>query len=276
MDRFFGRDAAAAALQTTRHVYDSAVWQLFWPLTNGGKTVIPAHGIELNADSLAALIAEHGVTITDFVPSVFNTLVPQLVTDRAMHQSLRSLRSIIVGGEEITPASTYSFMAHFPGVRVANLYGPTEASIGCICYEVTGREGGRIPIGRPISNVQVLVLDRDGNPVPVGVAGELHLSGACLGLGYLGDEAKTNAVFLDHEFAEIRHRKLYRTGDLVRYLPDGNLEFLGRLDQQVKLRGHRIELGRSKACWADTLECVRWWWLCARTPRASGNLWRMW
>jgi len=129
------------------------------------------------------------------------------------------------GGEEITASTTYTFMAQFPTVRVINLYGPTEASIGCICYEVTGKEGGKIPIGRPISNVHALVLDKKKNLVPVGVAGELHLSGRCLGLGYLHDEEKTKAAFVDNPFSEIPYSKLYRTGDLVRYLSELNQPF---------------------------------------------------
>ena len=243
MNEFFGADTAAAALQTTRHVYDSAVWQLLWPLINGGKTIIPAPGMELNAEYLSLLIATHSITIADFVPSVFNVLVPQLVVHGPICEQLASLRAVIIGGEEITPATTYRFMARFPDVRVVNLYGPTEASIGCICYEVTGTEGGRIPIGRPISNVGTLVLDAHGGLVPVGVAGELHLAGACVGLGYLKDAEKTQAAFSSSGFAEMGPGKTYRTGDLVRYRADGQLEFLGRVDRQVKLRGHRIELG---------------------------------
>ncbi|MFL5532477.1 MAG: non-ribosomal peptide synthetase, partial [Gemmatimonadales bacterium] len=243
MNEFFGPATAAAVLQTTRHVYDSAVWQLFWPLINGGKTVLPGPGAEGSAETLAHLIERHQVTITDFVPSVFNALVPQMVAAAPLRQQLRSLRAIVVGGEEITPATTYQFMAAFPGVRVINLYGPTEASIGCICYEVTGSEGDAIPIGRPIANVRVLVLDPDQNPVPVGVAGELYLGGACVGLGYLNDPEKTRASFVNPGVAEAGRGRLYRTGDRVRYRPDGHLEFLGRLDRQVKLRGLRIELG---------------------------------
>jgi amino acid adenylation domain-containing protein len=243
MNDFFGPATAAAVLQTTRHVYDSAVWQLFWPLINGGKTVLPGPGADGSAEALARLIERQQVTITDFVPSVFNVLVPEVVAAAPLRHQLRSLRAIIVGGEEITPATTYQFMATFPDVRVINLYGPTEASIGCICYEVTGTEGDSIPIGRPIANVQVLVLDQNRNPVPVGVAGELYLGGTCVGLGYLSDAEKTGASFLHVECPELRGGKLYRTGDRVRYRPDGNLEFLGRMDRQVKLRGLRIELG---------------------------------
>ncbi|HVN78384.1 MAG TPA: amino acid adenylation domain-containing protein [Terriglobia bacterium] len=243
MNEFFGRDTAVAALQTTPHNFDSAIWQLFWPLINGGKTVIPSSGSEMTANFLSTLIERHAVTITDFVPSVFNVIVPDLLIDRSIRQKLRSLRIVIVGGEEITTAATHSFVTHFPGVRLINLYGPTEASIGCICYEITGKERGKIPIGKPISNVQVLILDQNRNLVPVGVVGELYLSGICLGLGYLNDEKKTEAAFVDNWLTEIDCDKLYKTGDLARYLPDGNIEFLGRLDQQVKIRGFRIELG---------------------------------
>ncbi len=194
MNDFFGCESAIAALQTTHHIYDSSVWQLFWPLINGGKTVLPSPNMGITADNLTALIQKHGVTITDFVPSVFNTLVPQLVAENQVRQKLTSLRTVIVGGEEITPETTYTFRHHFPTVQVVNLYGPTEASIGCICYEVTGKEGNKIPIGKPIANVHVLILDSQRNLVPIGVPGEIYLSGICLGLGYLNDQSKTNAV----------------------------------------------------------------------------------
>lgn len=247
MNEFFGRESATSVLQTTRHVYDSAVWQFFWPLINGGKTVIPSPDISMSADDLTNLIQSQGVTITDFVPSVFNTIVPQLTTDTQVQQKLSSLQTVIVGGEEITPATTYTFLDYFPGVRMVNLYGPTEASIGCICYQVTGKEGSKIPIGKPIANVHVLILDQQQHLVPVGVPGEIYLSGICLALGYLNDESKTKAAFVDHQFGEIGYDKLYKTGDLARYLPDGNIEFLGRIDHQVKIRGIRIELGEIEA-----------------------------
>ena len=246
MNEFFGCEAASSVLQTTPHLYDSAVWQFFWPLINGGTTIIPSPGLELDADYLSNLIHRHSITMTDFVPSVFNTIVPQL-TDDTMHQRLASLRCVIVGGEEITPRTTYTFLEHYTKIRVVNLYGPTEASIGCICYEVTGKDGGKIPIGKPISNVYVLILDGNMKPVPIGVPGELYLSGICLGVGYLHDEEKTNAAFLDNPFSEIDHTTIYRTGDRARYLPDGNIEFLGRMDNQVKVRGFRIELREIEA-----------------------------
>jgi amino acid adenylation domain-containing protein len=248
MNDFFGGESAAVVLHTTHHVFDSAVCQLLWPLINGGKAVVPSPMMEMSADHLAALIEKHGVTITDFVPSVFNVLVPQLVTgsDEVRHK-LSSLRSLIIGGEEITPSTTYTFLEHFPGVRITNLYGPTEASIGCICHEVRGNENAKIPIGKPIANAHALILDREMNLVPVGVVGELYITGTCLGLGYLNDEEKTRAAFVDNPFGEIDYDKLYKTGDLARYLAEGEIEFLGRIDHQVKIRGFRIELGEIEA-----------------------------
>jgi len=248
MNDFFGRESAAVVLHTTHHVFDSAICQLLWPLINGGKAVVPSPMMEMSADYLAALIEKHGVTITDFVPSVFNVLVPQLVTgsDEVRHK-LRSLRSLIIGGEEITPSTTYTFLEHFPGVRITNLYGPTEASIGCICHEVRGNENAKIPIGKPIANAHAIILDREMNLVPMGVVGELYITGTCLGLGYLNDEEKTRAAFVDNPFGEIDHDKLYRTGDLARYLSEGEIEFLGRIDHQVKIRGFRIEPGEIEA-----------------------------
>jgi amino acid adenylation domain-containing protein/non-ribosomal peptide synthase protein (TIGR01720 family) len=247
MSEFFGEGTAASVLQTTRPVYDSSVWQIFWPLVEGGKTVLPAPGEEASAEAVARLVAAEAVTMTDFVPSVFAAIVPTLVDGDGMTHALRSLRAVVVGGEEITAGAVGAFRARFPGVRVVNLYGPTEASIGCVCHEIRGDEGARIPIGRPISGAVTLVLDRRGGLSPIGAVGELHLTGHCLGIGYLGDPERTAAAFVDNPFPEILYPRLYRTGDLVRYLADGSLEFIGRADQQVKLRGVRIELGEIAA-----------------------------
>ncbi|MDT5270380.1 MAG: hypothetical protein QOH49_2566, partial [Acidobacteriota bacterium] len=247
MSDYLGADAATAALQTTRHVYDSAVWQLFWPLTTGGKTIVPSPEIEMSADYLADLIGQHGITIVDFVPSVFNSIVPMLVEDVEARAKLSSLRCVVLGGEAITPTTTHAFKERFPATRVLNLYGPTEASIGCVCYEVRGDEGGRIPIGRPISNARILILDHRRGLVPVGVPGQIYISGACLGLGYLNDAEKTAATFVPNPFHEIGYDKLYKTGDAARWLADGQIQFLGRLDGQLKIRGFRIEPGEIEA-----------------------------
>ncbi|HET7233974.1 MAG TPA: amino acid adenylation domain-containing protein, partial [Longimicrobium sp.] len=247
MSERFGAGAAQSVMQTTRHVYDSAVWQLFWPLVHGGRTVMPRADGEADTPYLVELVRAQGVTMTDFVPSVFNALVPEVVGDPAAREKLASLRALVVGGEQITPETTHQFMAVLPDVRVVNLYGPTECSIGSICHEVRPGEGGRIPIGRPVANTRALLLDRGGRPVPIGVPGEICLGGRCVGLGYLKSPAKTAAAFVPDPFAAEPGERLYRTGDLGRYRADGSIEYLGRRDEQVKIRGFRIELGEIEA-----------------------------
>ncbi len=249
MDRCFGLGAADRVLQTTRPVYDSAVWQLLWPLTRGGAVVTTAAAQSSDPEAVAALIAGHRVTMTDFVPAVFQMLVQQLQANPAEAARLASLRAVVVGGEEMAPAAAESFRRIFPEVQLVNLYGPTEASIGCICHRVKAGDGrqGRVPIGRPIANVRPLILDRWGSPAAVGVTGELCLAGVCLAQGYLRDGAQTAAVFTPHPGREIAGDRLYRTGDLARWLPDGRIDLLGRVDCQVKIRGLRIELGEIEA-----------------------------
>jgi amino acid adenylation domain-containing protein/non-ribosomal peptide synthase protein (TIGR01720 family) len=243
MTERLGAESARSVMQTTRHVYDSAVWQLFWPLTQGGRTVIPSDHGETDAAHLVGLIHGEGVTMTDFVPSVFNALVPELVASALARERLASLRTVIVGGEQITAETTYRFMDCFPGVRLINLYGPTECSIGSIHHDVHPSDGDRIPIGLPIANTSALLLDAGGRLVPRGVPGEIHLGGRCVGLGYLGDGRRTAAVFVPNPYAARPGERLYRTGDLGRYRADGTIECLGRIDQQVKIRGFRIEPG---------------------------------
>jgi amino acid adenylation domain-containing protein len=241
MNEYWGAQTAQATLQVTRHFYDSAVWQLMWPLINGGKTVLPVPEYVADADYLMATIEEQSVTIIDLVPSVLNALVPQLVADERSRRKLRSLRSLIVGGEEIKIESALRFKNAFPEVRVINMYGPTEASIGCIHYEVTGDEEWKIPIGKPITNAHALIVDENGRLVPVGVKGEIYIGGMCVGLGYLGDEEKTKGSFIEKRYEGISYDRFYKTGDLARWRKDGNIEFLGRVDEQIKIRGVRIE-----------------------------------
>lgn len=240
MDEFFGPAAAKRVLQTTRPVYDSAVWQLLWPLVNGGATVIPPAGRPLVAETVLGLVESESITMTDFVPSVFNLIVGQIGDDACTRRALGSLTTVILGGEEITPESTRNFMGRFPSIRVVNLYGPTEASIGCIACEVDRDGSGRIPIGRPIANVRVRIVDRSGRPVPAGAVGEIVIGGPAVGLGYVGDEESTARVFIRDKATG---GTSYRTGDLARWMPDGSIDFRGRRDHQVKIRGHRIELG---------------------------------
>ena len=242
MNEYFGKPTAASVLQTTRYVYDSMLWQLFWPIINGGKTIILPPLFDITADSVCQLIADHEVKIVDFVPSIFNFIGAEThAQSQVFRKQLQSLDYIILGGEEISSESTFRFMEDIPFIKIVNLYGPTEASIGCVYYEVPKERTATIPIGKPISNVNVFVLNECGLEMPIGVPGELCISGVCLAKGYVNDPARTKQVF--GYVGNGSEQRIYKTGDLAKWLPDGNLEFLGRKDNQVKIRGHRIELG---------------------------------
>ncbi len=237
MDATFGA-APPVTLQTTAPIFDSAIWQLLWPLTRGGAVVIPPDDPALPASILVDLVVRHGITILDFVPSLFDLAIDDLV-DAAPR--LPSLRDVILGGEAIRREPVARFRAAFPGVRVTNVYGPTECSIGCVAHVVDASSDDEIPIGRPIAGASAILLDEAGRLTPIGATGEIHLGGAAVGLGYHGDEAATRAAFLANPFPELATTTLYRTGDLARLDVDGSLLFLGRRDDQLKVRGLRVE-----------------------------------
>ncbi len=241
MDEAFG-PTPPVTLATTAPTFDSAVWQLLWPLTRGGTAILPPDAPLLSARELLSLVERHRVTILDFVPSVLETSIDTLV-EPAQAVRLRSVEHIVLGGEAIRPESARRLQRALPHARVVNLYGPTEASIGCIAHALAPGEGPEIPIGKPISGVTALLLDRRGRLTPPGAAGEITLGGACVGLGYHGDPAATERAFVDCPFPELGAERLYRTGDRAKRRADGALLFLGRIDEQVKIRGQRIEPG---------------------------------
>ena len=161
----------------------------------------------------------------------------------------RSIRTLIIGGEALEAEQTAFWQEAAPRVRMYNEYGPTETVVGCSVYEVTVEHRGRrtVPIGKPIANMSLYVLDAHVRPVPVGVVGEVFVGGSGLGRGYLNRPDLTAQQFVPHPFSQEPGARLYRTGDLARYLDDGAIEFLGRVDEQVKLRGYRIEPGEIEA-----------------------------
>ncbi|MEU7230729.1 non-ribosomal peptide synthetase [Streptomyces chrestomyceticus] len=250
MTRRFASDGGVV-LQNSRHSFDSSLWQLLWPLTTGGRVVLPRHNGIVDLHRTVETIERHGVTMTDFVPSVFNTLVDLLVSDPALVPQLASLRRLLIGGEEISPRAVRAFRSLLPHVALTNTFGPTEASIGSVFHEVDEADGDTIPIGRPIENTYAVLLGENGEPVPPGETGEIHLGGDCLGTGYLDDPERTAAAFVPNPFPEIPGPLLYRTGDLGRHRPDGALLFKGRRDQQVKIGGVRLELTEVEAAVAS-------------------------
>lgn len=238
MNRVYGHSVSEAVLQTTPHYFDSAVWQYFWPLITGGKSILSTEQERLNLDHTIDLIAKEQVSCIDFVPTLFNEFVEYFSTPK---EAIQSLKQIIVGGEKAQTESIRKLRYQYPKLGMTNAYGPTETSIGSIFYEIGEKVPQNIPIGQPIDNVKAYILDQHCQLVPIGVAGEIHIGGDAVGLGYLNNPEKTNEAFIANPFKE--GEKIYKTGDLGRWLPDGNIEYLGRIDHQVKVRGYRIELG---------------------------------
>ncbi|MER7023671.1 MULTISPECIES: amino acid adenylation domain-containing protein [Streptomyces] len=219
--------------------FDAATYELWVPLLSGGQVVVVPPG-DPDPNVLERTITEHGATAAWFTTALFNLIVEQ------RPGALAGLREVWTGGEAVSPAAFDRFLAACPGTRLTNGYGPTENTTFATYHHVTGPVRGAVPIGRPMDNTQVYVLDGAGALVPPGVPGELHLAGAGLARGYLGRPDLTEERFVPNPFGPAGTR-MYRTGDLVRQRPDGTLEFLGRTDGQIKIRGFRIEPGEIEA-----------------------------
>ncbi|MBA3531835.1 MAG: amino acid adenylation domain-containing protein, partial [Ardenticatenales bacterium] len=237
MQRRYGLGATDCVLQKTPFTFDVSVWEFFWPLMVGARLALAAPDGHKDPAYLRDVILRHQVSCIHFVPSMLHFFVRQKGVEVC-----QSLRYVICSGEELPYMSQELFFARFPATELHNLYGPTEAAIDVSSWECQrATEPQRIPIGYPIDNSQLYVLDDRMEPVPSGVSGELYIGGVGLARGYLKRPELTAARFVPNPFGEAGSR-LYQTGDLARYRADGALEFLGRRDSQVKLRGLRIEL----------------------------------
>ncbi|MET9660822.1 amino acid adenylation domain-containing protein [Streptomyces sp. NPDC006510] len=224
--------------------FDAAGLELFSPLVGGAALVLAPDGAERDPATLLAAVADHGVTVLQGVPSVYRRLVEEPGWERAT-----ALRLVFSAGEPLHADLCRRILERVPGVRIWNTYGPTEASVDITEHLWDpAKDTGAVPIGRPIGNMRVVVLDPAGRPVPVGVPGELHAGGIGLALGYLGRPDLTAERFVPDPHSG--GQRLYRTGDKVRWRADGVLEYLGRLDQQVKVNGVRIEPGEVEAALA--------------------------
>ena len=247
MTRYFAADGTEIVLQNSGHTYDSSLWQLLWPLTTGGQTVLPAQGEFLNLQHTIDSIAHYAVTTTDFVSSIFNALVAIVDGDEAAQRKLSSLRHVIVGGEEINPHAVHRMRALLPDLRVTNGYGPTETSIGMIFHPVSRSDGAAIPLGRPIDNCHAVIVDDKMQQLPPGAVGEIAIGGACVGAGYYANPAATRTAFVPNPFPAVPGDRLYLSGDLGYTDDHGQFFFSGRKDFQVKVGGVRIELGEIEA-----------------------------
>jgi amino acid adenylation domain-containing protein len=225
-------------LQKTPYSFDVSVWEFFWPLMTGAALAIAPPGDHRDARRLVELIRNHNVTTLHFVPSMLRAFM-----EDARVGTCESLRQVICSGEALSYDLQQKFFATFDA-ELHNLYGPTEASID-VSHWTCRRDSTQtvVPIGHPIANTTLYVLDAALNPVPIGVAGELHIGGVGLARGYVKQPDLTREKFIGDPFSEAPGGRLYKTGDLARFRPDGAIEYLGRLDHQVKVRGFRIELG---------------------------------
>ncbi|TVT92258.1 non-ribosomal peptide synthetase [Pseudomonas sp. RGB] len=215
--------------------FDVSVWECFWPLITGCRLVLAGPGEHRDPHRIAQLVQEHGVTTLHFVPPLL-----QLFIDEPLVAECTSLRRLFSGGEALPAELRNRVLAQLPAVQLHNRYGPTETAINVTHWQCQAEDGERSPIGRPLGNVICRVLDEHLNPLPAGVPGELCIGGIGLARGYLGRAGLTAERFVADPLGEAGTR-LYRTGDRVRWSADGVLEYLGRLDQQVKLRGFRVE-----------------------------------
>jgi amino acid adenylation domain-containing protein len=225
-------------LQKASLSFDISVWEVFAPLLAGARLVLAAPGREKDPGYLANLIAEQEITTAHFSSAVLSSFCEEPEVSK-----IRSLGHVFCGGEALTAKSVKQFFSRFTA-ELHHQYGPTETTVDVTVWDCKAEDSRAvIPIGHPIANTHTYILDAHLQPVPIGVAGELHIGGESLARGYLNRPELTAEKFIPDHFSGETGARLYKTGDLARYLPDGNLEFLGRIDQQVKVRGFRIELG---------------------------------
>ncbi|MGB8690508.1 MAG: amino acid adenylation domain-containing protein [Microcoleus sp.] len=232
-----------SVLQKTPFSFDVSVWEFFWPLLVGARLVMASPEGHKDPAYLVKAIAQYQITTLHFVPSML-----QLFLETPGLKACTCLHQVMCSGEALAFDLVERFFTRLPEVKLHNLYGPTEAAVDVTFWECKpDYQDSIIPIGRPIANTQLYILDSDLQPVPIGVPGELHIGGIGLARGYLNRPDLTDEKFIPNPFSNEPGSRLYKTGDLARYLPDGNIEYLGRIDNQVKIRGFRIELGEIEA-----------------------------
>ncbi|HEV7377438.1 MAG TPA: amino acid adenylation domain-containing protein, partial [Pyrinomonadaceae bacterium] len=239
MQEAYGLTGDDRVLQKTTFSFDVSVWEFFWPLVTGARLVVARPGGHRDSAYLIRVINEQQITTMHFVPSML-----QVFLEEEGVESCRSLKRVVCSGEALPFELQERFFARLEETELHNLYGPTEAAVDVTWWACErGSTSGVVPIGKAIANTQMYILDRYMHPVPVGVAGELHIGGIQLARGYLSRPELTAERFIPHPFSREAGERLYRTGDLARFYSDGNIRYLGRLDHQVKIRGLRIELG---------------------------------
>lgn len=245
MQRAFAFTEADRCLQKTPYSFDVSVWEFFWPLQTGGRLVVSKPEGHKDSGYLGDIIRAEQITMIHFVPAMLRMFLAEPNV-----AACTSLKKLFCSGEALPYELVAQAAQLLPNCEVHNLYGPTEAAVDVTWWPCQLNEAGRVPIGKPIDNTQIYVLDKRMRPVPVGVTGELYIGGVQVSRGYLKRPELNAKQFVPDPFSSDPQARLYKTGDAVRYLPDGNIEYLHRLDFQVKVRGFRIELGEIEAMMA--------------------------
>lgn len=260
MQQTYPIDHNDVILQKTPYYFDVSVWELLWWALQGGTLCLLAPGGERNPLAIVEAVRMHHVSVMHFVPSMLNVFLELLDGKESVVRSLASVRRVFASGEALTPSHVRRFnhlWGSRTGTRLTNLYGPTEATVDVTFFDCPAEgDFDRIPIGRPIHNTKLYVI-RDGKQTAIGEPGELCIAGVGLARGYLNNQTLTDEKFIDNPISP--GERIYRTGDVARWLPDGNVEYLGREDHQVKIRGLRIELGEIESTireYAGVADCV--------------------
>ena len=236
--------------QTAPMSFDVSVWQFFAPLCVGAQVHVIGDEAVRDPRQLLTVLAQGRMTVAATVPSMLRALLDDIEAEGRRPYHLRALRWLVVTGEVLAPELCRRWLAVYPAIPIVNAYGPSECSDDVTHYVVRrplAADVLRVPIGKPIRNMQVRILDDARALVPIGVTGELWIGGVGVGRGYVNDRERSAAAFVADPFSSARDARLYRTGDLGWYRPDGDIEFAGRRDEMVKVRGHRVEPGEIEA-----------------------------
>ncbi|WP_208338929.1 non-ribosomal peptide synthetase, partial [Aetokthonos hydrillicola] len=240
--------------QTAPVSFDISVWQFLVALLAGGRVEIIRDEMVADPAQLLTIVERQSISILEIVPSLLRMMLQEIELDACGKPELSKLRWLLLTGEALPPQLCRQWLGYYPSIPMMNAYGPTECSDDVTHYPIyhpPQTDVLNLPIGRPVLNTQLYILDPHLQPVPIGVPGELYVGGVGVGLGYLNKPELTQKAFIPNPFAQETGSRLYKTGDKARYLPDGHIEFLGRIDYQVKIRGFRIELGEIEAVLAQ-------------------------
>ena len=256
MQKAYQLDTHDRVLQKTPFSFDVSVWEFFWPLISGAQLILASPGDHKNSVALVKLILQEKITTLHFVPSMLTSLLDYLalksdlnttgrIASRDMSES--SVKHVFCSGEALSSATAAKFFEYFDS-DLHNLYGPTEAAVDVTFWQCrSDQQPVTIPIGRPIDNTQIYILDKYLNPVPSGVAGELFIGGVGVARGYRNRDQLNATKFIEDPFSQSPNARMYRTGDMSRFNEEGVIEYLGRIDNQIKIHGFRIELGEIEA-----------------------------